>query len=86
MRGSLRALRHSVQQLGRAANGQQAPQNTANSKRRRFEAVSKVVQQLPVEAFASKEDLQQLPLLDLKVGMSQDIDFDQSIEHWLLLL
>ena len=53
---------------GHAAEGQHAPANSAISKRRRFEAVSKVVQQLPMETYADKEDLQQLPLSDLKVG------------------
>ena len=49
------------------AAGQPAPRNTAISKRRRFEAVSKVVQQLPVELHASEEDLRQMSLPELKV-------------------
>ena len=52
---------------GGAVEGQQAPVSSAVSKRRRFEAVSKVVQQLPIEVYAAKGDLQQLPLSDLKV-------------------
>lgn len=51
-----------------AAAGQQAPRNTATSKRRRFEAVSKIVQQLPVEMYLSEADLRQLPLAELKVS------------------
>ena len=50
-----------------AAAGQPTPHNTAISKRRRFEAVSKVVQQLPVELHASHEDLRHMSLPELKV-------------------
>ena len=50
-----------------AAAGQPAPHHTAISKRRRFEAVSKVVQQLPVELHASEEDLRRMSLPELKV-------------------
>lgn len=49
------------------AAGQPAPHNTAVSKRRRFEAVSKVVQQLPVELHASQEELRRMSLPELKV-------------------
>lgn len=66
LRNSWRELCHSVWTWRPAAVGQQAPRNTATSKRRRFEAVSKIVQQLPVELYASEEDLRQLPLPDLK--------------------
>ena len=68
LRNSWRELCHSVWTWRPAAVGQQAPRNTATSKRRRFEAVSKIVQQLPVELYASEEDLRQLPLPDLKVS------------------
>ena len=40
---------------------------SAISKRRRFEAVSKVIQQLPVELHCSEEDLYRLPPAELKV-------------------
>lgn len=50
-----------------AAAGQPVPRNTAISKRRRFEAVSKVVQQLPVELHATEEDLRIMSLPELKV-------------------
>lgn len=49
-----------------AAAGQPAHHNTAISKRRRFEAVSKVVQQLPVELHATEEDLRHMSLPELK--------------------
>ncbi|KAL3143946.1 hypothetical protein ABBQ32_003760 [Trebouxia sp. C0010 RCD-2024] len=48
------------------AAGQPAPLTTAISKRRRFEAVSKVVQQLPVELHASQEDMRHMSLPELK--------------------
>lgn len=50
-----------------AAAGQPAHHNTAISKRRRFEAVSKVVQQLPVELHATEENLRNMSLPELKV-------------------
>ena len=46
---------------------QPAHRNTAISKRRRFEAVSKAVQQLRVELHATEEDLRNMSLPELKV-------------------
>lgn len=67
LNNSLREFSQFMRNWGRAVEGQQAPVSSAVSKRRRFEAVSKVVQQLPIEVYAAKGDLQQLPLSDLKV-------------------
>ena len=52
----------------RAGRNNQPPAGAGGlSKQARFEQISKRVQQLPTETFMSKEDLEALPLQDLKV-------------------
>lgn len=66
------------------AAGQPAPLTTAISKRRRFEAVSKVVQQLPVELHASQEDMRHMSLPELKV-IGKDINTDNTFGKWMYI-
>lgn len=66
LRNSWNELWTSIRNWRQAAAGQPA-QRASASKRRRFEAVSKVIQQLPVEVHCSEEDLRELPLSELKV-------------------
>lgn len=81
LRNSWRELCHSLWNWRPAAAGQQAHSNTATSKRRRFEAVSKIVQQLPVELYVSETDLHKLPLPELKKRlMSNGLNSKESLD------
>ena len=51
----------------RAGRNQPSAGTGGMSQQARFEQISKRVQQLPTETFMSKEDLEALPLQDLKV-------------------
>lgn len=90
LRNSWTELWHSVWNWRQVEAGQPGVRASAISKRRRFEAVSKVIQQLPVELHCSEEDLYRLPPAELKkrlrlcgVNSKESLDKAEAVERIL---